>query len=148
MLVQNCSVINDTVMICPSPAINNLNVSLGRRRRDVGTASTEYSLNAYYWSFYLGFIMDGYKKYENLNASLPDQSVLYTFVNPIINEFTEPDRLKWFYPSENFIFILVNYIFYFQVVDLLSAALVHIIAAIEVLRKSFFLNNIVILFYF
>ena len=46
---------------------------------------------------YLGFILDGYKKYENINNALPDTKIVF-FSPPEINS---TDEVIEFYPSKD-----------------------------------------------
>ena len=98
-------------MTCLTPSMMSLNLNLGRKKRAVSneTAPTSYSLNNQNWNFYIGFILDGYSKYEDLRSSLASEASLFVFANPEITKFTEPNNLHWFNPSESYIFISVGH---------------------------------------
>jgi hypothetical protein len=60
--------------------------------------------------FYIGFKLDGYDKYEDLSKVLPDQQTFGVSYDPVIEQFTESDMLRWYNnPAEgNYISILVS----------------------------------------
>lgn len=61
-------------------------------------------------NFYIGFKLDGFNKYENLSGVLPALQTIDVSYDPIIQQFTEPNMLRWYdHPAQgNYISILVS----------------------------------------
>lgn len=131
---QICTVINSTQMFCPSPSIENLppeersilsgdkNQTSTRRRRDIHSATNEKSrekrelefglINRDYFEFYVGFGLDGIKKYHNISEVLPQYGTIKVFENPSVYrwDWDGKDLVRTFavYKGETFITIEVN----------------------------------------
>jgi hypothetical protein len=43
----------------------------------------------HYAKFYIGFILDGVTRYENLSQALPGQGIVDVFSDPIVEQFPE-----------------------------------------------------------
>ena len=65
-----CDVINSTVMVCPSPSMKFWD-----------------DLRRYY--AYIGFILDGVTRYENLSQALPEQDIVVVYHDPTFDKFPE-----------------------------------------------------------
>lgn len=76
---DRCDVINSTIMVCPSPSLVSLNLGQPRTRRE--------SVKAPYEEFYIGFVLDGVTRYENLSQALPTQGTVDVFRDPLVERF-------------------------------------------------------------
>ncbi|KAK2167282.1 hypothetical protein LSH36_30g06009 [Paralvinella palmiformis] len=125
-----CTVVNSTLMYCPSPAIDNLppderkflfddSNKTSRRRRSLQSIDSgrwrekrelEFGLiNRNYFEFYVGFGLDGVKRYHNVSETLPEYGTIKVFENPSIYKWDAngKDLVRTFaaYKGETFITI-------------------------------------------
>ena len=86
---QNCLVMNDNVMKCPSPPLADSLKNIIRSKRLAVASPVTPPVK----KVQLGFIMDGVATLRNL-SQLPDvNTVLEYFPNPRIYNFTQPQGI-------------------------------------------------------
>ena len=85
--------------------IANSHSLLSRMKRDVNVLTVTGPNGGYRADIYLGFILDGYKKYENINDALPDTKLIF-YSAPEINSTDE--RLEFDPSVDDLIYVKVG----------------------------------------